>query len=137
MQRSDILSQSGEESYVVLVRYDQRKMYFYDVKNNNCQSEKIDGRIPDSVCLPLDATMIDQVTVGGALKANVWLQPSSSGPANRYILSTFKNTPVNFFTKFDHDGAVSLLSACSEVSQYSRIVPRKLKPINCLIMCSL
>ena len=77
-------------------------MYIYDQTTNACTSHPLEGKL-QAFCLANNATKVDQITVGGSLKADVW-EEKIFGWNTRLIMAADSYVPINIMSKGGHLG---------------------------------
>ena len=84
----------------IFLKHNIAKMYIYDQTANTCTSHPLEGKLP-AFCLANNATKVDQITVGGSLKADVW-EEKVFGWTSRLILAADSYIPINILSKGGH-----------------------------------
>ncbi len=97
-QRIDVNIMEPEPlAFSLYLRYDHGKMYIYDKKKDKCLVHALHGRL-EPFCLSRNANHTGTVIIGGSLKADVWKE-NREGFKVRLILSSYREIPINIFTK--------------------------------------
>nr|CAG4717580.1 unnamed protein product [Naegleria fowleri] len=105
-QRIDIHELDPQDKHVqIYLKHNIGKMYVYDESTRTCTSHPLQGKLP-AFCLANNATKVDQITIGGSLKADVW-EEKVFGWNTRLILAANTYIPINVLTKGGHlDNAI-------------------------------
>ena len=77
-------------------------MYIFDQVTQSCTTHPLEGKLP-SFCLASNATKVDQIMIGGTLKADVW-EEKLFGWTTRLVMASDNYVPINVFARGGHLG---------------------------------